>query len=277
MRVRPTDDLGPARWLVESVTEFGGRVDQLLPPGFPGCVRLFHRPDQGLADDGSAATWAAVAARHGTVLHSEAQWRSLTGGRVDSPQHPGPDASTDQPREGSLDRLTLPRLTEHLARHTTTPEVCHTALWVGFGSAPRSWEGLPTFRTPAREYWLFPPAPVRSVPERSVDFEVAGIEEQSREPGGVRGLMSIGRVPTRRSSDAWLEHVLAAGDLQSPSWWWPGDRAWVVHSEIDYDSTLVAGQAGLIADLLADPELECLAVRPDTPLYVNADRINGSA
>ena len=43
---------------------------------------------------------------------------------------------------------------------------------------------------------------------------------------------------------------------QSPSLFWPADRSWCVASEIDFDSTIVAGSAELVAAVLASPGLE---------------------
>jgi hypothetical protein len=38
---------------------------------------------------------------------------------------------------------------------------------------------------------------------------------------------------------------LALGD-QSPTYWWPDDRAWIVASEIDFDYTCIGGSRALI-------------------------------
>ena len=272
----PTAQLEPARWLVEAITEFGGRIEQLMPAGYASYVRIFHRPDQGRPDDDSARSWAEVATRHGTTLHPEAQWTALTGGRPDSPHHSGADASSDQPLTGSLDPLVLSRLSDLMATHTTTPELCHFALWEGTGKSPRSWDGYPRFALPGRRHWLFAPVPVRTLPTHAIELEVAGFEEQSRQPGGIGELMVLGR-PTRPEDYAnWVRWVREEGLVQSPSWWWPEDRAWIVHSEVDYDSTLVAGSTDLADALLGAPDIECLRVTTSTSLMAHADQINHS-
>ncbi len=273
----PTTHLEPARWLVEAITVFGGHVEELMPAGFDACCRVFHRPDQGRPDDESAPSWAEVAKRHGTTFHPEAQWTALTGGRDVSPHHPGETASWDQPITGSLDPMTLSRLSDLLATHTATPERCHFALWEGTGKSPRSWDAYPRFRLPGRTHWLFAPVPVREVSAYAVELEVGGMQEQSREHGEVQGFLTASGRPPRpedlmRVASRWREE----GFVQSPSWWWPEDRAWVVHSEVDYDSTLVAGSADLADALLAAPEIECLRVTPRTLLTAHADRINHS-
>jgi hypothetical protein len=270
--VSPTSDLAPAQWLVEALPHFGGRVADLLPSGYEALVRVFHRPDQGRPEAGTSSSWAEVAAQHGTVLHPEAQWEALTHGSADN--------SSGQPDVGSLDPLTLPRLADHLGRHTATPDRCHVALWNGTGRSPRSWETHATFRLPGRAHWLFPPVPVADVVRIAVAFELKGYEEELAETGRLSGLMTFG--PGRPSSPSevravstrFLQRMREAGDVRSPSWWWPDDRAWVVHSEVDHDSTLVAGSSALLRALLDDAEIECLEVTPTTSLLANADHIN---
>jgi hypothetical protein len=47
---------------------------------------------------------------------------------------------------------------------------------------------------------------------------------------------------------------------QSPTLWWPRDRAWCVASEIDFHSTYVGGSRALVDRLLADERIETLEV-----------------
>jgi len=103
---------------------------------------------------------------------------------------------------------------------------------------------------------------------------VSGNEEQADEPDGVRGLMVLGRPKRHRDSHDWVRWQRAHGFVQSPSWWWPEDRAWVVHSEVDYDSTLIGGTRALANALVSDPGLECLEVTPTTSLTAHADQLN---
>jgi len=61
---------------------------------------------------------------------------------------------------------------------------------------------------------------------------------------------------------------------QSPNLLWPADRAWFLASEIDFNSTLVAGDTDLIADILACPALELWPVRPHDSLGSDGDTVN---
>lgn len=61
---------------------------------------------------------------------------------------------------------------------------------------------------------------------------------------------------------------------QSPHLLWPADRTCCVVTEIDFDSTLVAGDQPLIDDLLTTPALDAWPVLPTDLLTHNADLIN---
>ena len=65
-----------------------------------------------------------------------------------------------------------------------------------------------------------------------------------------------------------------APDAEHPSILWPDDRAWVMVSEIDYDSTIVAGSTELVRALCADPSLEALPIREGSSLHWDADDLN---
>jgi hypothetical protein len=270
--ITPRSDLAPAGWLVDTLTAFGSRVDQLLPSGCPAYVRLFHRPDQGNPAPDDDATWAATARRYDTVLHPEAQWRALTRG----------GEARSNPLEGSLDRLSLARLARHVGHHTTTPDRYYLALWEGYGTLPDSWLALPRVELPGRNYLLFGPTPADAVNAYAVEFAVAGWEGQSRSPDGIRDLL-LARQGLRAPSDQeraaasaeFARSMREQGASQSPTLWWPEDRAWIVLSEIDFDSTLIGCSLALRDDLLADPDLECLEVTPTTSLAHDADRVNG--
>lgn len=61
---------------------------------------------------------------------------------------------------------------------------------------------------------------------------------------------------------------------QSPSILWPEDHAWVLATEIDFDSTLVAGTTALIHDLIHTPGLEVLPIGTDADLTWDGDAPN---
>lgn len=46
--------------------------------------------------------------------------------------------------------------------------------------------------------------------------------------------------------------------MQSPTLWWPEDRAWCVASEVDFHSTYVGGSTALCEQIMREPRLEAL-------------------
>jgi len=263
----PLADVSPAQWVSGELTGFGAVVSNLVPSSYPRFVRVLHRPDQGMPHGQSPTSWAEVALRHRTVLHPQAQYPALA--RTDQ------ESWNSEPLEGSLDKMTLPALRDVLARHTETADRCWFGLWHGFGNSPSDWGAAPTFRLPGREYWLFAGA-LDSVVDLSLEFQHAGVEQAA-----MRGELEV--ITTKPGGATLADQMAVAregrryGSVQSPSLWWPEDRAWFVASEIDLDSTIVAGTASLIADLLADPSIEGLEVTSTTSLMGGADEINRRA
>lgn len=62
--------------------------------------------------------------------------------------------------------------------------------------------------------------------------------------------------------------------VQSANLIWPKDHSWCVVTEIDWDSTLVAGSTDVCAALLADDRLETFAVDYHDDLSWFGDTIN---
>jgi len=74
-----------------------------------------------------------------------------------------------------------------------------------------------------------------------------------RIPPAHRG--GVGR-PVLPESAAWRRASL----------WWPADRAWLVATDIDGYSTYVGASHAAVEAVLADPDLDAVAVDPWTPL-----------
>ncbi|WP_345542313.1 hypothetical protein [Microbacterium jejuense] len=60
----------------------------------------------------------------------------------------------------------------------------------------------------------------------------------------------------------------------SPSWIWPADHAFAIATEVDWDSTIVAGTNAFVRAVCAHPALEALPIREDTALTWDADDLN---
>jgi hypothetical protein len=106
------------------------------------------------------------------------------------------------------------------------------------GVTPEVWQG-PRLRLPGREYLLF------------------------------RGPLSAALRMGCQVDATWF-------DPQSPSLLWPQDHSWCLATEIDFDSTLVAGSPDLIKAILAASGLEAWRVQEDDDLTAFADVINAA-
>ena len=63
-------------------------------------------------------------------------------------------------------------------------------------------------------------------------------------------------------------------DEESPSIWWPEDRAWRVTMDVDMSSTLVGGSAQCIDELVNHRALEVLPIRLETCIDAYGDNLN---
>ncbi|MDP4331968.1 hypothetical protein Q7F20_01145 [Curtobacterium sp. A7_M15] len=55
---------------------------------------------------------------------------------------------------------------------------------------------------------------------------------------------------------------------------WPEDHAWVVASEEDWDSTIIAGSRTLVDSILADDRFEAFEVHEGDDLSRDGDLLN---
>jgi hypothetical protein len=84
-------------------------------------------------------------------------------------------------------------------------------------------------------------------------------------------LLLAGRLPTT-TEIGWRDELDWLG--RSPNLFWPADRSWCVATEIDFDSTLVAGSSELVGAIVDAPELDSWPVQPDNSLAIDGDHIN---
>ena len=146
-----------------------------------------------------------------------------------STAQPDPPWPWQPPEPGSLTRDECSVLIDVLARYTSTPDRCWFAVWEGYG-----WTGFP---------------PQGSGPPR--------VRLEHRDC-----LLFSGAV---RAADAFRSGPW----FQSPTLWWPDDRAWVVASELDIYSTYLAAGAECIAELVADARVEVLACAPEDRIDIS--------
>ena len=139
----------------------------------------------------------------------------------------------------------------------TVPEssICWFATWAGFG-----------FLDPV-------PGSAYLIAGGSLRQRVAVALERAKERfARGRARLRRPRFPTFPLLDGGRSYLLVRGGLgdairlhrqfqfQAPNLWWPDDRTWFVHTEIDATSTYVGGSRALIDHILRDRALETFEV-----------------
>lgn len=259
-------------------------------------------------------TWGNAAASFGTTMHPEAQYARLVRRDHGSSQRAiGADGwRYGDPREGCLDATSLTAASVVLARHTATPADGIAAVWDGWGGLVSS-AGVAYLvcETPSAQNTgetvgqvAGPPLLGRLVAalgqgisrSRSMIGSLPGLARHDPKPGS--GLLArevaagprfalhggTGRNYVLFEAGAtdfaeagwpgrapWVDEV---GWAQSPSILWPEDHAWVLATEIDFDSTIVAGTTALIRELVRTSGLEALPIRADADLTWDGDVLN---
>jgi hypothetical protein len=266
----PSTRVSEADWYGAALVGWG-TVESVIPRGHAAYARILH-PPSGPA--GEQARWADVAEWSSTVLHPLAQFAALAG-RWGYDQRDGVGWPGDYPFVGGLDLVQLRLLCEILAGHTSTPSSCWLTVWVGFGDLPRKWSRTaPRVVQPGREYYIFERA-LDEVVEFSRQVEDAGWDQDPLPPSMAHLQAEIATASADRPPAPAPREDAEKDDLiRSPNQWWPQDRAWCVASEIDFDSTLVAGSQDLVTELVAHPGIEAFQVAPGDDLSINGDRIN---
>jgi hypothetical protein len=212
---------------------------------------------QGLTSVGSVAGQGAEA--YVRLLHplwrdarhewTEQRWSEVAAarGRVMHPLvqwgrlHDVQDPYAPGSSIGWLDPVVLAALVPLLGEATTTPDDLVAGFWAG-GSGQRlvSAEQL-------------------QVPGRECVLATTSVDELSDPDWGYG--MRLGWLPYSRHSSLQLL--------------WPEDHAWVLASEIDWDSTIVAGSRSLVDGILGDGRFEAFEVGPDDDLSWDGDVVNG--
>jgi hypothetical protein len=266
----PSDRVWEADWYSAGLNGFGGRVDQVIPCGYPAYARILH-PARDVSGD--ERRWSDVATWSGTVLHPLAQFHAIAG-RWEYERRKPVGWPGENPDKGTLTPRQLRVLCQILARHTTTPDRCWLTVWEGYGNLPQAWERTaPRVHQPHRAYYIF---------QRRLD-EVLEFSAQVARIGWDQDPLpaSMGYLETTGSSmghdgppNQAEQHTEEPTSIQSPNQWWPQDHAWCVATEIDFDSTLVAGTDSLISEITTHQQLEAFAVDQTDNLTHEGDKIN---
>ncbi|KHK95159.1 hypothetical protein LK09_19820 [Microbacterium mangrovi] len=252
--------------------------------------------------ESESVSWAQVADAFGTTMHPYAQFRALVGqtdgaGAAGQPE----DAAGwhyGQTMEGQLDAGVLSVLAGVLSGRTTTPDSGGVALWdgwgdlvggLGYGGSRSAYvrfdgddpeQGVDFIAQTTRDWFndvFRPPTWQDGILSREISksprLELPGRSFVVFE-GGIREFTS----PDWESRVPWLDvsgvELGFPPSAYAPSIIWPDDHAWVLVSEVDYDSTIIAGSRELIRAVCSTPGVEALPIAPDSALTWDSDEVN---
>lgn len=251
--LEPVDDLSPAAWVEAALKDWPAgrfRVRHLIPPVFEAYARILHRPYRPQDGRFPTGSWAERADLLGISLGPETGRREIEGPRT---QDLDPDAWTLP--DGSLNEGEIQALVSLLGDYTSMHR-CWFAIWSGWGDLSGGSSAL--YRTRGGtiadlrirwrnrlESWQ-----ARREAARLKTFSLLGQSGRSY-------LLLSGSV-----RDAERFHF-EGGRFQSPTIWWPVDRSWLVHTEIDAVSTFVGGARALIDELVGEQVLESFELEAD--------------
>lgn len=258
------------------------------------------------------ATWAQAAESFGTTMHPQAQYAPLVRRNYgDANGVIAPDGwrylATS---EGSLDAISLSAIAKVLAGYTATPDAGIAAVWEGWGGLVSS-AGLAYFSFPEDDQApvrkgnksLSRVLTRLSKAARQVFAKVRSKLKYLLLHAGRQAKPGSGILSTRAASGPrfdlhgtsgrhyvlfeagasdfadpqWASHAPWVDEpmwAQSPSIVWPDDHAWVLATEIDFDSTLIAGTHELIQELMQTPGIEVLPIETNADLTWEGDKLN---
>jgi hypothetical protein len=245
-------DLAPAAWVREALRDWPrGRpfmVSDLVPPVFEAYARVLHRPHRPGDGREPTGTWSGRAAELGVQLGPDTTHEALQGMPA-----PGSGELAWSVFEGALSRGEASTLASFLERHTSNPGACWFAIWSSWVSP-----GAPLVRVRglfhyARLRWRARIQALRELRElrRLSTFQILG-------SSGRVCLLFGGRVTD-------VDRFALDSFYHSPALWWPDDRAWFVHTEIDGTSTYIGGSRPMINQLVGDQILESFEVGAGDP------------
>lgn len=255
----PAGDPSQAAWLGERMERSWGRGDggnyvaSIIPTGFAAYARIFH-PVKA-RDGGREVTWADVARHYGRTPHADMQWHAITGDGWEN-------EFQEHHRKGHLPESQRRALVDILRTFTETPGDCWFAVWEGWGALDRKkLLGATRIKHPDRTYYLLR-GPIEAVVESVLPSDYSASYQLLTRAFGEPAGESVALPPPPRPYE------------QSPSLWWPADRAWCVATEIDFMWTYVGGSEACIEALLGDDRLEAWPATPDHRADYYGDRIN---
>ncbi|PYY52039.1 hypothetical protein DEJ17_16730 [Curtobacterium sp. MCSS17_011] len=279
-------DVSRGDWLLAragSFATFGG----VASTGFEAYVRILHplradREDRTTVDEHgehpvletAGWRWADVAERTRRTIDPLVSWQAISGRDDESDLSFEDGWLVHPPEEGWYEPTqlaALAALTELLAEATSTPNDLVGAIWDGWGDLSGSstmgfgWQGggEPTAaeRAEMQEYM----ARVQAQHRR----EQAALRESLAGPRFMwpaRECFLLSMSLSQLSDPSWTDDARVGTYVDfghTPQMLWPEGHEWVLATEIDWDSTIVAGSRSLVDTILADDRFEAYEVDAD--------------
>lgn len=242
-------------WIAQYLRPNFGVVGSLVPDCYQSYLRILH---PAYRRDGRPATWREVASEKGRQVHPLVQWHALIGvsdpERISSRHWQGMS-----PAIGMLPHELFQSLCLCLRKWTADGSACFFGVWEGWStglsvSGPRDGGRLSQLIADAAQATRN----ARAVTES--DAKRLDLPHRSY-------------VVLRGTLDSFVQGPDMLGAI-TPNLIWPADRSWFVATEIDFDSTLVAGSREMTAAILASDKFETWKVSPRDSLAYRSDRIN---
>lgn len=238
----------------------GWLVGEVVPSGFEAYARIFHPARvrvtrKGGPEEWAPLRWAEIAAHRGKVAHPRMQIESLIGNPDAFDYEHWRTLGGDQewfPPYETLEESECLALAQILRAFTDSSRPVWFWLWDGYGDMSEE--------------------EIRAVPRAMI---------YPGEPIWLPGVE-----PPRLAQSAFRHYLVFRGTLpglptwfrwrsESPNYWYPDDRAWIVATEIDGFSTFVGGTRSAIEATLASPLLELLPCELSDRHDAWGDEVNG--
>ena len=234
-------DLSVGQW-VESRLQLWGKdgvtLRSFLPDAFPAYARIFHPfylGEDAVLDRGEEqpVRWSTVAEWTGATVHPLMQ---IGRCRQMSPMPYRVDLGRECPDMGSLPVRESAVLTGLLRDFTMTPDNCYLGYWEGYGCLNG---GTVYLYAPGRGWFSRAKSMIHNLwdnlrPAPDILLNVPRLKGQGRDYILFRSPLET--VPPLSQYPPWG---------QSPSLWWPEDRAWCVATDVDAVRHLCGWQRGL--------------------------------
>lgn len=286
--MRWTDAVESGDWLRDRMGGWA-TVAGVAGDGFAAYARVLHpvgarRSDLAVRDEcgmhpvveEATWPWREVAARTGSAMHPLVQWSRITDEERALDMADG--WHVDQSSVGWLDPRVLSTLTVHLGAQTTAADDLVAGFWGGWGIWQPFTAMVSIGDDPADAATLLRAAET----ERDAAYAPEYLRRKRvgpflRMPGRDYLLAETSLVELADPDWGFAAGIGWHARMREPSTQllWPEDRAWVVATEIDWDSTIVAGSTALVDSVLADARIEAFRVRADDDLSLAGDHLNG--